>query len=78
MIITCIVCGLILPGKLLDGMLLSRNGLPDDVHRAGIRQEPLDTGRRDCGIRNSLCRLPAGHARQDIGKYTDGAPLPPP
>ena len=75
MIITCIVCGLILPENYSTGNAALRNGLPDDVHRAGICQETADTGRRNCGIRNSLCRLPAGHTRQDIGKYTDGAPL---
>ena len=35
MIITCIVCGLILPGKLLDGNAALRNGLPDGCSSGG-------------------------------------------
>ena len=77
MIITCIVCGLILPENYSTGMLLFGTVYLMMFIGRGICQETADTGRRDCGIRNSLCRLPAGHARQDIGKYTDGAPASP-
>lgn len=75
MIITCIVCGLILPENYSTGMLLFGTVyLMMFIGRVSARNL-LILGGGIVAFCYSLCCLPAGHARQDIGKYTDGTPF---